>query len=329
MDLKVAKTQLRELRIRGYAIPRLWNKPPAGSVFGEGAANHATQRARVSAPFQGPGESDINRASPYFMKSAFLSGFGAFVLLAGAMAQTPQPAPSPSTFVRTDLGSATLPLESPRMAPELALSEYQQHSTRQAEELVSYSARMVVHAELPDTSQSGEYELQQHYAAPRTLEFKALHYTGDGFVKSNVITRLLQSEVEHVQKDDMSRTVLNANNYKFSYKGTGELRDRLVHLYQVKPIKKRAGLFRGHIFLDVHTGTLVRAEGSLVKSPSLFIKKVDFVQDYADVGPFTLPVHIHSEAKTRLVGRAVVDIYQHDYQPVASTTRAAVPISTP
>ena len=96
-------------------------------------------------------------------------------------------------------------------------------------------------------------------------------------------------------------------------------------MYQVKPIKKRAGLFRGAHFLDAHTGSLVRAEGSLVKSPSFFIKKVDFVQDYADVGPFTLPVHIHSESKTRLVGRAVVDIYQHDYQPVANSTRAAVP----
>ena len=268
------------------------------------------------------------------MKSALISGFAAFVLLACAVAQMPQPVPSPSTFVRTDLGRADLgpsglPPALPRMAPELALDAYQQRSVRQAEELVSYSARTVVHAELPDTSQSGEFELQQHYAAPRTLEFKAVHFSGDSFVKSNVITRILQSEVDHLQKDDMSRTVLNSTNYKFSYKGTGELRDRVVHLYQVKPIKKRAGLFRGHIFLDAHTGSLVRAEGSLVKSPSFFIKKVDFVQDYADVGPFTLPVHIHSESKTRLVGRAVVDIYQHDYQPVANSTRAAVPAPTP
>src|SRR2546422_7819697 len=45
---------------------------------------------------------------------------------------------------------------------------------------------------------SGEYELRRHYAAPRTLEFKPLHFTGDGFVKNNVITRLLQSEVDHI-----------------------------------------------------------------------------------------------------------------------------------
>jgi hypothetical protein len=62
-----------------------------------------------------------------------------------------------------------------------------------------------------------------------------------------------------------------------------------------------------------------------VKSPSLFIKKVDFVQDYADIGPFTLPVHVHSEATARIVGRAIVDVYQRDYQPVAnSSTTTAV-----
>jgi len=63
---------------------------------------------------------------------------------------------------------------------------------------------------------------------------------------------------------------------------------------------------------------MVRAEGRPVKSPSLFVKKIDFVQDYADIGPFTFPVHIHSEATARIVGRAIVDVYQRDYQPVAN-----------
>ena len=55
-----------------------------------------------------------------------------------------------------------------------------------------------------------------------------------------------------------------------------------------------------------------------MKSPSLFIKKIDFIQDYADIGPFTFPVHIHSEATARIVGRAIVDVYQRDYQPIAN-----------
>ena len=36
-----------------------------------------------------------------------------------------------------------------------------------------------------------------------------------------------------------------------------------------------------------------------------------------DIAGFTFPSHIHSEAETRIVGSAVVDIYNQDYQPVS------------
>lgn len=80
--------------------------------------------------------------------------------------------------------------------------------------------------------------------------------------------------------------------------------------------------------MDAYTGTLARAEGKLVRSPSLFVKRLEFVQDYANVDSFTFPVHIHSEAQARVVGRTVVDIYEQDYQPVSvnsTQASAAVP----
>ena len=217
----------------------------------------------------------------------------------------------------------TTSLTLPRMSPELALRTYQKRAAWQAAELVSYSARTVVQAELPESSQSGEFELERHYAAPHTLEFKALQFTGDGFVKSNIIARLLQSEVDHVQKDDPALTAINEANYKFSYKGTPMIQGRMMHVYQVKPRKKRVGLFKGRIYLDAYTGSLLYATGMVVKSPSFFVKRIEFVQEYADFGPFTLPVHIHSEATARLVGRAIVDIYHRDYQPAAVNVQSA------
>jgi len=214
--------------------------------------------------------------------------------------------------------------ELPVMSPELTLSTYQHRIALQAAELAAYSAVTVVRAELPDTSQQGEFELQRKFEAPHTLQFTPVHYTGDNFVKSNVITRLLQSEVDHVLKDDPSQTAISPANYKFSYKGAGRVQDRLVHVYQVKPHKKRPGLFKGRVYLDAHTGALVRAEGSVVKSPSFFVKHIEFWQDYTDVQSFTLPAHIHSEARARIVGRTIVDITQRDYQAApAATTQSA------
>lgn len=209
----------------------------------------------------------------------------------------------------------------PRMSAELALETYEQRYSRQADRLAEYTANTTIEAVLPDSAQQGEFVLKRHYVAPNRLQFTAVSFHGDKFVKSNVITRMLQSEVEHVEKQETAQTAITSANYKFSYKGMEEIEGRPVHVYNVKPRQKRPGLFRGRIYVDVASGSLRRAEGTLVKSPSFFIKKIDFVQDYADFNDFMLPVHMHSEAKARIIGRAVVDIFTRDYAPLMQTAQ--------
>ena len=98
-----------------------------------------------------------------------------------------------------------------------------------------------------------------------------------------------------------------------------------MHVFHVKPRAKRPGLFKGRIYLDASTGSLRRAEGTLVKTQSFFVKRFEFVQDYADINGCTLPVHARSVAKTRLVGRALVEIVNDDYDFSSTTASAASP----
>jgi hypothetical protein len=211
-----------------------------------------------------------------------------------------------------DLPSTVSP---PRMSPELALQIYQQRQQQQSAKLAAYSDQTVMVADLPDTKQKGEYELQRSYAAPNTMKFTPVRYKGDSFVKNNVLVRLLQSEVDHTVKQESPQTAIIEANYKFSPKSVETIDGRTVYVYNVKPHKKRVGLFKGKVYIDASTGTLLRAEGSMVKSPSIFLRKMDFVQDYAEVAGFMLPTHIHSVAKVRIIGRTVVDIFHRDYQP--------------
>ena len=203
----------------------------------------------------------------------------------------------------------------PRMAPELALQLVQAHGVWQSTELVAYSDDVEIDAQLPDSAQKANFQLLRQYTAPNGLKFTPVRFSGDGFVKQNVINRLLQSEVEHAEHGDDPRTALSEKNYKFSYKGRDHIDGREVHVFQVKPRRKEPGLFKGRIYVDTLTGTLRRAEGTLVKSPSFFIKSIDFVQDYDDVAGFTLPVRMQSTAVTRIVGRAVVNIFHRNYHP--------------
>ncbi|HZQ90742.1 MAG TPA: hypothetical protein VFA60_03010 [Terriglobales bacterium] len=209
----------------------------------------------------------------------------------------------------------------PRMSPELALATFHRRAQVQSADLASLASVTEIAAQLPDTRQQGTFQLRRNYTAPRELKFTPIQFTGDGFVKTNVINRLLQSEVDHVEKNDPASTAISNQNYKFSYKGVEKIDGVAVHVFQLKPRHKVPGLFKGRVYLDAATGALRRAEGTLVKSPSWFVKKIEFVQDYADVAGFVLPVRTHSSASTRLVGKAVVDITYRDYEarPVPGT----------
>ncbi len=231
-----------------------------------------------------------------------------------------------NAFVSTDTPAIAMPGPTlPRMAPELALRIYEQRSAEQDAKLAEYTDQMVVDAELPDSSQKGEYELVRSYSArPRQLSFRTVKYTGDSFVKTNVITRFLQSEVDHVQKGDPAASAITEKNYKIAYKGTEELDGHLTHVYQLKPRHKSTNLFKGKIYVDPYTGSLRRAEGTLSKSPSFFIRKIEFVQDFDDINGFTVPVAMHSTAKARIIGRAIVSVFHRAYtlKPAPTPTDA-------
>lgn len=210
----------------------------------------------------------------------------------------------------------------PLMSPELVLVTYEGRIVRQADTLTSYTASTVVQADLPDALQQGQFEVRTKYVAPRTLRFTAVRFAGDPFVKSNVINRILQSEVQHVESQDRGNTAIDSTNYSFTYKRTESIGLRLVRVYAVKPRQKRAGLFKGEIYLDATTGSLRQAKGKMAKSPSFFIRKIEFAQEYADFKGFTVPVHLHSVAKARVLGRVVVDIFVYDYSLLAQNTAA-------
>jgi hypothetical protein len=100
------------------------------------------------------------------------------------------------------------------MAPESALQVFEREGERQALVLQGYSATTLIKAELPDMSRHGEFELRRIYVAPKALEFTPLRFTGDRFVKTNVITRLLQSEVDNLRDPKKFATAVNETNYR-------------------------------------------------------------------------------------------------------------------
>jgi hypothetical protein len=199
-------------------------------------------------------------------------------------------------------------------SPERALQLYQERAQRQLSDLGGYSDETTIKAEVPASSKTGEVSLKETFSAPRTLFYIDVHFVGNGFIKNDVIMRLLTSQVDHVQRGMQSRTAVLESNYKFSYRGTEQLNGRPVFDFMVTPRRNTPGLFKGKIFLDSRTGHIRRATGRLSRSPSWWIKRVDFTQDYADFGDFTLPVYISSVTQARIIGRVLVTIQHSAYE---------------
>ncbi len=113
-------------------------------------------------------------------------------------------------------------------------------------------------------------------------------------------------------------------NYKFRYKARLISDTQDVHIYQLTPRKKRVGLFKGELWIDARTYLPVRESGRFVKTPSVFLKKMEFVREYDVINGVAVPKRIQSMADTRLVGRAELTIDFRNYswpeppQPLAS-----------
>ena len=150
------------------------------------------------------------------------------------------------------------------------------------------------------------------------ITYQAVRSVGDKMVSKDVIARYL-SEEEGASKGLLGSNVklqsiaITAENYKFKYKGVVTVNGRKVYAFQVNPKKKRVGLFKGEVWVDAETYLPFREMGRFVKTPSVFLKNVDFVREYDIQSGLALPVRIESHIDTRLVGMTVLTFRFSNY----------------
>jgi hypothetical protein len=131
-------------------------------------------------------------------------------------------------------------------------------------------------------------------------------------VKRDLIARYMAAEM-NVQEDRRVAMAVTPDNYRFHFKGRAELDGRDVYWFQVTPKHKAVGLFKGDLWIDAGTYLKVRESGYLVKSPSLFVKRVAFTRQYEIRDGHAVPLRMESVVDTRLVGRAELTIDYSNY----------------
>jgi hypothetical protein len=199
------------------------------------------------------------------------------------------------------LGYSTPALEAVDDANLPIIAQFQDATRTQQAALRGAQMNVAIDAKLPRLEKQGKLIALRTISTLGKIGYKILGFQGDDTIKQEVIARFIQAEIEQTRSDDVAITPAN---YKFRHKGSLEQNGQRVELFQITPKKKRIGLFKGDLWLDAKTGMPVRESGQFVKTPSVFLKKVEFVQEFEIHDGIAIPKHMASTADVRLVGRA-------------------------
>ena len=106
-----------------------------------------------------------------------------------------------------------------------------------------------------------------------------------------MLRAVLDGEREIIALGETARSALARENYTFQPKGIGA--DGLANI-QLTPRRKERVLVSGTLLLRPRGGDLVRLEGRLAKSPSIWVKNVDVVRTYERINGVVVPVRLSS-----------------------------------
>jgi len=181
-----------------------------------------------------------------------------------------------------------------------------------------------IDASLPALKQHASMTGFKRIIRPGKIVYEGLRFTGDNVVKTQVIARFLARDSKPPQ--ETGDTNVTPPNYIFVFKTQSEYDGLTAYVFLLKPRRKRAGLFRGELWLNAETAAPLRIWGDLVKSPSIFIRSIRFVQDYQMVRGCSEPLRVLLTAHTRIAGTAEMTVWLHpaSAEPEVTSTRISL-----
>jgi hypothetical protein len=180
-----------------------------------------------------------------------------------------------------------------------------------------------IEAALPQLEKQARLRAIRRLLALGKPEYQVLEIEGDQTVTRQVIARYLTAEVRAAAIPAASVAITPAN-YKFRYKCALNTGSSVVYAFFIAPRKKREGLFKGELWIDGETGAVVRQSGYLVKGPSIFVKRVNLIQETALRDGSAEERVTHLSVDTRLVGRAELTIHERPFTDPVRPSAAGI-----
>jgi len=205
------------------------------------------------------------------------------------------------------------------ISSEQVISNYLAAAQAHQDALHGASMEVSIDASVPSWKKQGKLEALRKISDLGKTTYKILGFQGDDTIKNEVIARYLEAE----QKGQESQSLaITPENYKFKFKGLHTLNTgQQIYVIFLTPRKKVVGLFKGEMWLDAKTYLPILESGKLVKPPSIFFKRVEFVRELDIQNGASVPKRMSSTIEARLIGRVNLSVeYSHfDFSQASSS----------
>jgi hypothetical protein len=203
-----------------------------------------------------------------------------------------------------------IPVLAAAVSPDLVLDRYDAALESSSDRKTGGDVALDIEASLPKLGKQGRLKAIRHPGALGKPEYEVVRIEGDRMVRQQVIARYLTAEAK-AQAMPSSTMAVSKANYKFRFVGPVGTAENVAYVFQITPRKKRLGLVQGELWIDAATGIAIHQAGRLVKRPSVFLRRVNVVQDtdLLEGRPHRRITRV--DVDTLLVGRAELTITEH------------------
>ncbi|MGE5326884.1 MAG: hypothetical protein ACM3NO_07580 [Deltaproteobacteria bacterium] len=151
------------------------------------------------------------------------------------------------------------------------------------------------------------------FRAPDSKSFQTVSEEGSKWIRRFVFKGLIASETEAASGREHRDSSITQLNYSFRYLGQENLDGRPCYVVYATPKRVDKYLFEGTVWIDSQDVAVAKIDGHPAKSPSFWIRRVDWVRRYGKVGDFWLPQKDVTFTDVRIFGRKKLVINYQGY----------------
>ncbi|MGE0041144.1 MAG: hypothetical protein AB7H88_09790 [Vicinamibacterales bacterium] len=214
------------------------------------------------------------------------------------------------------LGVAAAPLEERPVAARQFLA-------RRDDPVRSYHATRRLEASNARFGKTGWLEVETVLDPLEGFSWTVLAEGGSGYIRTKVLRRALEAEVDAIRTGEPSRSSVSAENYTFRETDGEGVPEGLVRL-AIHPLRRDGMLLDGWLWLAADDADLLQIDGRLARNPSVWTRSVDVVRRYARVAGIRVPVEMTSTAEVLIAGTShfrMTYTYQSVNGRLVDTTR--------